>query len=858
MSDISPPGAAQRTPRGRLRIYLGAAPGVGKTYRALDEAHRRFLRGTDVVVGLVETHGRPNTVAMLDGLEVVPRKTVRYRRSEFTEMDVDAIMARAPTVVVVDELAHTNAPGSRNDKRWQDIEELLRAGIDVLSTLNIQHLESLNDVVTRITGVAQGETVPDAVVRAAEQVELVDMTAEALRRRLAHGNVCAPEKIDSSLRNYFRTGNLTALRELALLWVADKVDDQLDDYRAEHDITHTWEARERIVVALTGGPEGDTILRRAARIAERTTGADLLAVHVVRSDGLVDAGPAHLARQHRMVEDLGGSYHQVIGNDIPTAVLEFARAVNATQLVLGASRRGPIASRLFAGVGTSISVRSDAIDVHLVPHEAVGRSRGIWRPPPASSLRRRLIGSALAVLGLPLVMAGALAAGFPLGTSTLVVFGTVIGVALVGGLYPATLAALFGFALLDWFQAPPTHNLEIRDPRNIVMLLVFVLVAVAVSAAVELAGRRTAEAARARAESALLSSLAGRVLHGAAALPTLLEQVREAFAMDSVTLLERREDAVEEQVVDHDPENWRIVATAGDRPSTAPSAGDADVRASESLVLVLRGRTLGASERQVAEAVAAQAAIALSQQRLAERAAVLAPVEEADRMRTALLAAVGHDLRTPLAAALAAVTSLQDIEVRFSAEDQAVLLEVARQSLGRLDRLVTDLLDMSRLQAGVLGVRLEPIALEEIMPLVLGDLDVPPDIVRVHIEPDLPAVHTDPMLLERVLVNLIANALRYSPDDRPPTVTTADNGDGTVRIEVIDHGPGVDPADHERIFTPFQRLGDRHQGNGVGLGLALARGLAEAMGASIVPGPTPGGGMTMTVTVPAAQGDPWP
>ena len=278
-------------------------------------------------------------------------------------------------VAVVDELAHTNVPGSRNEKRWQDIQELLDAGITVLSTVNIQHLESLNDVVEEITGVPQRETVPDEIVRRADQVELVDQTPEALRRRMVHGNIYVPEKIDAALGNYFRIGNLTALRELALLWLADKVDEQLDRYRAEQGIAGTWEARERVVVALTGGPEGETLIRRAARIAARTKGADLLAVHVTRSDGLAGADPALLAKQRVLVESLGGTYHEVVGNDIPTALLDFARGVNATQLVLGASRRGRFAQIFAPGVGVTTTAHSGSIDVHLVTHEQIGRGR---------------------------------------------------------------------------------------------------------------------------------------------------------------------------------------------------------------------------------------------------------------------------------------------------------------------------------------------------------------------------------------------------------------------------------------------------------------------------------------------------
>ena len=356
--------------RGTLRVYLGAAPGVGKTYAMLGEGQRRLERGTDVVVGFIETHGRKHTEEMISGLEVIPRHELAHRGTTFTEMDIDAVLRRHPKVALVDEFAHTNVPGSRNPKRWQDVEELLAAGIDVITTVNIQHLESVNDVVEKITGVPQRETIPDAVVRSADQLELVDMAAEALRRRLAHGNVYAPEKIDAALSNYFRVGNLTALRELALLWTADRVDDALLQYRLQHDITGTWEARERVVVALTGGPEGETLIRRAARIAARSSGGDLLALHVARSDGLAPVSQGALAAQRRLVESLGGTYHQVLGDDVSAALLTFARAENATQLVLGDSRRSWLSTVLTGpGIGRMTIRDSGDIDVHIVTHD---------------------------------------------------------------------------------------------------------------------------------------------------------------------------------------------------------------------------------------------------------------------------------------------------------------------------------------------------------------------------------------------------------------------------------------------------------------------------------------------------------
>ncbi|MFI8455337.1 universal stress protein [Kitasatospora sp. NPDC085464] len=356
-------------PRGRLRVYLGAAPGVGKTYAMLAEGHRRASRGTDVVIAYVEDYGRPLTRRMAEGLATVPRRTVAYRSCTFTEMDLDAVLTRHPRVALVDELAHTNVPDCRNEKRWQDVEELLEAGIDVISTVNIQHLESLNDVVAQITGVRQHETVPDDVVRRADQIELVDMSAEALRRRMVHGNIYPSERIDTALANFFRAGNLTALREIALLWAADRVEEALLHYRHDHGIQQPWGTRERVLVALSGGPEGDTLIRRAKRTASRGAGGEFLAVHVAHDDGLAGASPQLLARQRTLVESLGGSWHAVTGDDPAQAVLAFARQVNATQIVIGATRRSRLKNLLGRGTGEAIIEGSgDDIDVYVVTH----------------------------------------------------------------------------------------------------------------------------------------------------------------------------------------------------------------------------------------------------------------------------------------------------------------------------------------------------------------------------------------------------------------------------------------------------------------------------------------------------------
>jgi two-component system sensor histidine kinase KdpD len=837
--------------RGQLRIYLGAAAGVGKTYDMLCEGHRRAERGADVVVAFVETHGRKHTAALLDGLEIIPRARIAYRGAEFEEMDLDAVLARRPEVALVDEFAHTNVPGSRNAKRWQDVEELLAAGIEVISTVNIQHLESLNDVVQKITGVPQRETVPDALVRAADQVELVDMTPEALRRRMAHGNIYSPEKIDAALTNYFRTGNLTALRELALLWLADKVDEGLQRYRAAHGIHGTWEARERVVVALTGGQEGEQLIRRGARIAARSTGGDLLAVHVTRSDGLTGADPSALAAQRRLTESLGGTYHQVVGDNIPDALLSFAQAENATQLVLGASRRSWLSALLTGpGIGQRTIRGSGDIDVHIVTHSRMGRGRGLPRSRGGLTRRRQLAGYLLAAALCPLltVALAGLRGQLNLISDVLAFLVAVIVVSLVGGFVPAILFAIAGSLLLNYYFTPPIHTWTIAQTNNALALGVFVVVALLVSSVVDRAARRTRQAARASAESELLVTTAGNVLRGQRALEAVLDRVREAFGMESVTLLECGQ--AQSTSARNPAAGWQMVAHSGEPPVTRPADADVEVPVAETLSLALRGPALPASDRRVLGAFAAYAAVALEQQRLAAEAEAARPIAEADRMRTALLAAVSHDLRTPLSSAKAAVTSLRSADVQWDQEDRDELLATADESLDRLAHLVDNLLDMSRLQAGALSVFPRPAGLEEIVARALDDIGAPARDVATDIPDDLPEMQVDPAILERVIVNLTQNALRYSPAGKPPLLIASALGD-RVELRLVDRGPGVPKSQRDKIFVPFQRLGDTDNTTGVGLGLALSRGLTEAMGGTLEPAETPGGGMTMTLSLPA-------
>ncbi|MFJ1598694.1 ATP-binding protein [Streptomyces sp. NPDC088261] len=832
--------------RGRLRIYLGAAPGVGKTYAMLSEAHRRVERGTDCVVALVEHHGRPRTEVMLHGLEEIGRRDLEYRGTVFTEMDVDAVLERDPAVALVDEMAHSNVPGSRNAKRWQDIEQLLDAGIDVVSTANIQHLESLGDVVESITGVRQRETVPDEVVRRADQIELVDMSPQALRRRMAHGNIYQPDKLDAALSNYFRPGNLTALRELALLWVADRVDEYLQVYRGEHNIRSTWQARERIVVGITGGPEGRTLIRRAARLAEKGAGGEVLAVYIARSDGLTSASPKELTVQRTLAEDLGGTFHHVVGDDVPHALLDFARGVNATQIVLGSSRRKTWQYVFGPGVGTTVARESGPdLDVHIVTHGEVAKGRGLPAARGARLGRSRIIWGWLAGVGGPALLTLLLNQVAPevgLANDMLLFLALTVAAALLGGLVPALASAAFGSLLLNYYFTPPLHRLTVASPKNIVAIVIFVAVAVSVASVVDLAARRTHQAARLRAESEILSFLAGSVLRGETTLDALLERVRETFAMESVALLERESEIAP----------WTCAGRVGTtRRVDRPEDADVDMPVGDHMALALSGRVLPAEDRRVLAAFAAQAAVVLDRQRLVGEAEHARALAEGNRIRTALLAAVSHDLRTPLAGIKASVTSLRSDDVEWSEEDRAELLEGIENGADRLDNLVGNLLDMSRLQTGTVTPLIREIDLDEVVPMALGG--VPDGSVVLDVPEDLPMVAVDPGLLERAVANIVENAVKYSPDG-VRVLVTAGTIAGRVELRVVDRGPGVPDDAKDRIFEPFQRHGDAPRGAGVGLGLAVARGFAEAMGGTLAAEDTPGGGMTMVLTLrPAAD-----
>jgi two-component system sensor histidine kinase KdpD len=835
--------------RGQLRIYLGAAPGVGKTVAMLGEAHRRVERGTDVVIGLVETHGRAYTAAQAESLETLPLKAIEHRGATFHELDLDALLARAPQVALIDELAHTNVPGSRNTKRWEDIDELLDAGIDVISTVNIQHLESLNDVVESITGVKQRETVPDDVVRAADQVELVDMTPEAVRRRMAHGNIYAADKVDAALSNYFRPGNLSALRELALLWLADRVDENLERYRQDHAISAPWPTRERIVVALNGRPEGETLLRRAAQIASRGAGGELLAAYVAQSDGLVGADLTSIAAQRKLTTELGGTFHSVSGDDAAHAILEFARGVNATQIVLGVSRRGrlqSVFSPLSQGVGETVVAGSGDIDVHLVTHDYAGK--GMSRPTRVGiGVKRIALGWLMATGGLALAtwLLAATRQSHDLPLDMLAFLALTVACALLGGLWPALFCAVAGSLALNYFFTPPIDTFTIDDPQNAAALVVFVLVAVSVASAVHLSARRAAEALAAQRESRILAQLAHSLLGAADQLPTLLDQARDTFGMASAAIVRR--DSVRSP--------WRVLASMGS--FDVDNVRDASVRAplDDLTEMVLCGSVIQADERRLVSAFATHAAAILSREELAREAESATGLKKDNRTRTALLGAVSHDLRTPLASIKAAVSSLRQKDVTWSPDDEDDLLESIEESADRLNVMVGNLLDMSRLQTGSVITHVQDLYLPDVLAATLSLLGDEGSRVRTWVPDNLPLFRADAGLLDRVLANVLENALKHSPGRQEVVVSGSEIG-SRIQVRVVDRGQGVPDNAKDQIFTPFQRLGDSARGDGVGLGLAVARGLTEAMEGTLSAEDTPGGGLTMVIDLPLAIAEP--
>jgi two-component system sensor histidine kinase KdpD len=817
-------------------VFLGAAPGVGKSYAMLEEGHRLRGLGRDVVIAYVEPHARTDTIAMIGDLEIVPRRQIDYRGSTFEEMDLDAVLRRAPQVALVDELAHTNIPGSPNAKRWQDVEALLDAGIDVLSTLNIQHLESLNDVVFEITDITQRETIPDEVVRRASEIELVDLTQEGIRERMASGKIYPAERIDAALGNYFRPGNLGALRELALSWTADRVDEAVAKYRNLHGIDSQWETKERVVVAIAGAVGGDDIVRRASRLAMRSR-AELLGVFVRPTDGLTDHSSTALAAQIKLLQSLGGRYHEVVGDDVASSLIAFAKGENATQLVLGATRRSRLQELMGGSPVARVVRKAGDIDIHVISYEGA-------RPRPARPPRfrqvmspvRRISAWAVAILGPPLIT-WALLSWFdaPLHNVLLVYLLAAVGAGVVGGALPAAVTAISGFFLANWYFTPPVRSWTINSADNLFSLFAFLFVSLVVGLLVGLSGRRAAEARRARAQAEALAATAagGHPVFGTDERG-LVRRIRETFGLEAASVLRREADS------------WVTLAWDGDIVLDRPDKGSEIIDLTGGAVLVILDGQLTTDDRAVLRAFAAQIVQALEREELEREAGSAEAMAETDRLRTALLGAVSHDLRTPLATIKASVTSLLETGVDWTPDQTSAFLRTILEETERLDRLVGRLLDASRVQVGAVHVFFRPVGLDEVVAAALGGLGAGRERVIVDIPESLPEVQTDPALLERAVANLIENALIWSPSTETVRVSAGEIA-RRIDLRITDRGPGIPLDSRDAVFQPFQRLGDSPRSEGVGLGLAVSQGLLQAMGNELIIEDTPGGGTTMVI-----------
>lgn len=818
--------------RGRLRVYLGSAPGVGKTYHMLDEGWRRAQRGTDVAVGYVETHDRPLTQFQLRDLEVIPRLTREYRGAHLEEMDLDAVLARHPAVVLVDELAHTNIPGGQHEKRWQDVDDLLDAGIDVITTVNIQHLESVNDVVEKITGIAQQETVPDSVVRRAEQIELVDITPEALRRRMAHGNIYGADKIDASLSNYFRVGNLSALREIALLWLADRVEDALQRYQDEHDIDHTWETRERLIVGVTGTETDETLLRRAARIASRT-GAELFAVHVVASDALRHE-PVDTTVARELVREFEGRFEEVVDDDIAIALVSFARTERGTQIVLGSSR--PHAAwRPPSGVVEKVLRQARDLDVHII---AVGGERPGRVHPRRQTVRvtwrRRVEALAVTVVVLPLltVILTSVRSSVSLSTVFLVYLFAVLALSAWGGAVTGVVCALATSGLENFYFVKPLHTLEVARPDDVVALVAFLLFAVVASVAVSRFIQRTTEAERARGEARILAQAAASVATSHEDLVSLLDSMRAVYNASGVAILARH------------GEGWAVDVASGESEDSFVSGTTFDI--DEEHRLVVTGASLDAQDRELVGAFAGRVAAGLRSQFIARDSAQFTALAEAAALRWALFRTAATDLRGPLDEARAMIASLRR-SGSAAAAGQAVQLSEVESRIHRLSRLVTNLVDAGRLEAGEVSPAPGPVVIGDLVGEALVAVDTRERTVQVDLAEGLPTMICDHYLVERALANVITNACRFSPIEEPVRVRAGVVGE-LVEILVMDRGPGMPAAQRDVIVAPFQHLSGAQLN--AGINLTVAAGFVRLLEGRLYFDDTPGGGLTVAIELP--------
>ncbi len=818
--------------RGQLKIFLGAAPGVGKTWEMLAAARRRFETGTDVVVGLVETHGRAETAEQLADLPVLPRRIVPYRGRLLEEFDLDAALKRRPALLLVDELAHANAPGLRHAKRWQDVAALLEAGINVWTTLNVQHLESLNDQVARITGIRVAETLPDTVLGLADDIELIDLPPEELRTRLKQGLVYRPDVARRALGGFFRPGNLAALREMALRRVAQHVDRDIAAYMRAQAIAGPWPAAERVMAVVEAGEAAEQVVRHASRLAEALR-APFFAFHAERAATGMAVQPAlDLAIQ------LGGTVETTTNADVFAALLDAAARQNVAHIVIARGRgrwrwRRGLASRLARG--------ARAYALHVVPDPAASRPAPPHRAPPPKLMP---FGISLGIMILTTIGGFALRGVLPAEAMGYVFTAIVVGMASLYGRSVGIFAALTGFVLWNFFFLPPIYTLSVTNPRDVTALFAFLVVGVLTGS---LAGRVRAEAetARTRIEALRRITLFGRALaqvSDEAGLAAVVEAEARALAGEAVLLLARddglpRAGGFDEAAVAAAEFAWRNRVATGMGTTTLPASAwrfqPLATEAGAIGVLGVRPETPPAEPViQTLSALADQAALAAERLRLATSAAEARAHESTQRLRTALLSSLSHDLRTPLTAIRGAAETLAEADGELPEATRRDLLASIVEDVGRMTRFLANITGMARIETGEIVARHEKVDLAPVVEHAVARVKEAFH-TAVNIPEDAATVRADPALLEQVLVNLLENAVKYGPEGGAISVFARRAGDSVV-LSVADEGVGIPPEDLPHVFDSFFRVvrGDR-VAPGTGLGLAIARAFVGAMGGTI-------------------------
>jgi two-component system sensor histidine kinase KdpD len=872
-----------RAARGRLKIFFGANPGVGKTFTMLEEARAKRAEGVDVVVGLVETHGRAETGALVAGLEQLPRRTIQHRGVTLTEFDLDAALARRPTLLLVDELAHTNAPGSRHERRWQDVEELLTAGISVYSTLNVQHLESLNDVVAQITGVQVRETVPDAVFDGADDVELADLTPEDLLRRLQQGKVYLAEQAERAQDRFFRKGNLIALRELALRRVAERVDAQMRGYMRDHGIREVWPAAERLLVAVSDKAAAARLVRAGRRIAA-TLKCDWIVLHVETPGAadLTDAGRRHLVETLQLAEEFGAETVTVPGRQVAEEVLAYAAAHNVTRILVGKPSQNRWRDRVFGSTVDRLVRGSGEMDVYVItgdPGEPDARR-------PRLVARRRAPGAeygfALATVVVCTLLGWLILRRLSITDVAMVYLLGAMVVASRCGRGPSVLAALLSIALFDFLFVPPYLTFAVSDLSYVLTFGTMLVVALLISG-YTLRIREQAQLAREREHRTAALYRLSRDLGDTRTREQVVTVARQHMGdsfLSAVQLLAPGPDGrlavlqpaspapvIDEKELSVADWAFRRGEIAGAGTSTLPGAtalhlpltGPAGVVG----VLVVSSRAMerfqDPSERHLLETFAGQVGVALERVTLAERTQQARLEVEAERLRTSLLSSLSHDLRTPLGVITGAASSLRETGEGMPPAARQDLLDSIVEEAQRMNRLIRNLLDMIRVETGSLQVQKEWQPLEDAVGVALIRLGerIRDHPVEVHLPADLPLVPLDAVLLEQVFINLLENAAKYTPAGTPIEISAA-VGPGIVTISVADRGAGLAPGEEERVFEKFYRGGDAPPGKGVGLGLTISRGIVIAHGGRIWAENRPGGGAVFRFTLPLTGPAPLP